>query len=201
MPPLLKLTLLIFSLHSKPHISLLLRRSSASLLPPASSPRRNFKSLPISLCLSQPQSQSFHTHTYICKQRRQLRGEEDSGGLFLARFSRRVGGGGGGGSGREMGSETNNNHINHRDENQLFLNNNLSVSSGLIKQNNHNNKDRDRDDRCNELTESPSKQPRHQSTKLLTLPTILTIGRVAAVPILVCSKFRLFYNWIACFFL
>lgn len=106
----------------------------------------------------------------------------------MARFSRRVRGeGGGGGSGLfgEMGSETNNNNNNQRD----FLNNGVSVSSGLIKQNNLNLKDR----------ESPSKQPRHQSTKLLTLPTILTIGRVAAVPLLVCSKFRFFRNWNACF--
>ncbi|KAK1378137.1 CDP-diacylglycerol--glycerol-3-phosphate 3-phosphatidyltransferase [Heracleum sosnowskyi] len=187
MPPLLKLTLFISlpsSLHSKPHISLLLRRSSAFLSPPASSPRRNFKSLPISLNLSQPQSQSLYLHTYNCNQRRELGGAGgDRSGLFVARFSRRVGEEGGGGSGREMGSETNHNHNNHRDDNKHFLNNNFS--SALLKQNNYNRDDDN--DRCNELTESPSKQPRHQSTKLLTLPTILTIGRVAAVPLLVCT--------------
>ncbi|WOH12286.1 hypothetical protein DCAR_0831788 [Daucus carota subsp. sativus] len=90
-----------------------------------------------------------------------------------------------------MGSETNN--VNHGDDNDNhhFLNSydnnkNSSVSSSLLKQNVHNY-NCDNDDRCNELAESPSKQPRHQSTKLLTLPTILTIGRVAAVPLIVCT--------------
>ncbi|KAL8103081.1 CDP-diacylglycerol--glycerol-3-phosphate 3-phosphatidyltransferase 2-like [Apium graveolens] len=185
MPPLLNLTLFI-SLSSKPHISLLLRRSSASLSPPATFPLRLSQYLPISLNLSQPQSQSLSLHTYNCTQRRELGAGGDRGGSFVTRFSRRVGGDRGGGSGLfgEMGSETNNNNDNnYRD----FLNNNLSVSSGLIKQNSLNHKDRDRYDRNNEITESPSKQPRHQSTKLLTLPTILTIGRVAAVPLLVCT--------------
>lgn len=38
------------------------------------------------------------------------------------------------------------------------------------------------------------KQPvsKHQSTKLLTLPTVLTIARVVAVPVLICSKFVVF---------
>lgn len=191
MPPLPKLTLFIsfspsLSLYSKPLISLLLlRRSAASLSPPASSPCRFRISLPITHSLPQSQLLSIHTRNY--KQIRQLGGGGDGGGVFVARFSRQVGGGGGGGSGREMGSETNNNRdVNNHNH---FLNHNLSISSALIKQNNHNH-DNDNDDRCNQLAESPSKQPRHQSTKLLTLPTILTIGRVAAVPLLVCSKFR-----------
>ena len=32
---------------------------------------------------------------------------------------------------------------------------------------------------------------KHQSTKLLTLPTVLTIARVVAVPVLICSKLRI----------
>ena len=36
----------------------------------------------------------------------------------------------------------------------------------------------------------PDHNPPHQSTKLLTLPTILTLGRVAAVPLLISSTFR-----------
>lgn len=37
--------------------------------------------------------------------------------------------------------------------------------------------------------DKPSQRP-HKSAKLLTLPTILTIGRVVAVPLLVSCKFR-----------
>lgn len=36
----------------------------------------------------------------------------------------------------------------------------------------------------------PPLRPLSKSAKLLTLPTILTIGRVSAIPILVSSKFE-----------
>lgn len=38
-------------------------------------------------------------------------------------------------------------------------------------------------------TPSPSIQQHQPSNKILTLPTILTLGRVAAVPLLICSTF------------
>lgn len=39
---------------------------------------------------------------------------------------------------------------------------------------------------------SPLPPPPHLSSKVLTLPTVLTLGRVAAVPILVASTFSFF---------
>lgn len=43
---------------------------------------------------------------------------------------------------------------------------------------------------CDGEDSSPSPPPPHLSSKVLTLPTVLTLGRVAAVPILVASTFR-----------
>lgn len=87
-------------------------------------------------------------------------------------------GGESGGSGilADMGSENNNN------KDEQWLDNDCSPDSALPP---HNH----RQDHRKKTAVAPPQPPHHQSTKLLTLPTILTIGRVAAVPLLVCSTF------------
>ncbi|CAK9155999.1 unnamed protein product, partial [Ilex paraguariensis] len=71
----------------------------------------------------------------------------------------------------EMGSE-------NKDE-KWYKNDALSTSTSPSQNHHH------RRPKAPPLPTSPSKQP--QAAKLLTLPTILTIGRVAAVPLLVST--------------
>lgn len=42
---------------------------------------------------------------------------------------------------------------------------------------------------------APLPSPTQLSSKVITLPTVLTLGRVAAVPILVASTFAFFCLW------
>lgn len=59
----------------------------------------------------------------------------------------------------------------------VFEENDCSVTSNLL---------------VNGAVEVSKPVSKHQSTKLLTLPTVLTIARVIAVPVLICSKFSVF---------
>lgn len=67
----------------------------------------------------------------------------------------------------------------------VFEENDCSVTSNLL---------------VNGAVDVSKQVSKHQSTKLLTLPTVLTIARVVAVPVLICSKFAIFV-WFSCFVL
>lgn len=70
---------------------------------------------------------------------------------------------------------------------------NLSSGSGIVADmGSENEKAANNDWYYNQQpssSSSPSMQQQPASSKLLTLPTILTLGRVAAVPLLICSMF------------